>query len=83
MHMVHMVHPLAQQAEGLFHVVCRSHSIACVSTRLLQETKSILRGHHLPADSTQTPGGETITQFNSQVTNCGPSAGSLTFSNSY
>lgn len=75
---MHMVHLLTQQAEGLFHVVCRSHSIACVSTRLLQETKSISRGHHIPADSTQAPGRDTVTQLNMQVPNCG-----VTFSNNY
>lgn len=56
---VSVMRPLLQQAEGLPHVVCRSHSRACVTARLLQETKGVVRAHHLLAHPSQTPGGRT------------------------
>lgn len=68
---VHMMHPLVQQTEGLLHIVCRSHSWACYTTRLLQETKSIVRTDHLLADSSKTPGREknhTVEHFKSWST---------------
>lgn len=73
------MHPLVQQTEGLCHVVCRSHRCACVATRLLHETKSIVRPHHLLADSPETPGGEKVIQLNNEVQIVVFSGGSVTF----
>lgn len=56
--LVHMMHFLLHKTDGLRHVVRRSHRRACVTSGLLQETKSIVRTHHIPADSSQTPGGK-------------------------
>lgn len=52
-----VMRPLLHQAEGLPHVVCGPHGRARVTARLLQETKSIVRAHHLLTHPSQTPGG--------------------------
>lgn len=54
---MHMMHPLLQQAQRLPHVVCRPDSRARVGAGLLQETEGVVGTHHVPADSSQTPGG--------------------------
>lgn len=56
---VSVVRPLLQQPEGLTHVVCRSHSQARVTARLLQQTEGVVRAHHLLTHPPQTPGGRT------------------------
>lgn len=57
---VHMVSSLVQQPQGLRHVICRSHGWAGVATGLLEETKSIVRAHHVLADPPQTPAGQRV-----------------------
>ena len=61
---MHMMRPLLHQPNGLSHVVRRSHSRACVATRLLQQAKGIVRPHHLPANSSQAPGGGKAPKVN-------------------
>lgn len=57
--LVSVLRPLLHQAEGLPHVVGRSHSRAGVTARLLQQTQGVVRAHHLLAHPSQTPGGRT------------------------
>lgn len=53
--LVHVVNPVVQQSQGLIEVVCRSDGWASGSSGLLQEAEDIVRTHHVPAHSTQTP----------------------------
>lgn len=55
---VNVRRPLVQQTKGLCYVVCRSHNLPGESTRLLQETESVVRAHHFFTDSSQAPEGE-------------------------
>ena len=64
---VHVRRPFVQQTEGLRHVVGRSHGGASQSTRLLHETESVVRAHHLPADPPQTPAREEVTRSDTIV----------------
>ncbi|KAG7223963.1 hypothetical protein INR49_015220 [Caranx melampygus] len=61
------MNPVVHQTKRLSHVVCRSHCVAGVTSRLLQEAEGIVRLHHIPADSPQTPAGETVSHLNNNL----------------